>query len=399
MAGRVGVVLAVVVALAPIGCSRRPLRGAAEGGVVPFPDAASDALRDAVAAETLPDAAPDVARDVAAEAPPDVAADAPRDSLVGGDADRPGDGGIVPTGRALSLISNWAVTQTSGSRGLTVDAANRLFRADSNYIYLLDGGLFRTYMSIGEALAGVRLTEPGGFADIDTGSDGMLYVLLHGNAGDAVPSALVVGRSSSAHLATRLLDVRPEDATVMRVIAPGQVGIFHFFGGLFTASPAGRQLVYSGASLGAFCSQGNGTRGMLAAGPSGLFLFSRGCDGSGMLRGNLDGSGVIELYKPSASPISADDFICLARDPTGGFYMMVTGDGTGATPTSGTRLYHVADDASGTSGFTRVGITPSFDQARRAEVNQAVFTTCALAAAPDGTVYVQTLNEVWKIAP
>ena len=177
------------------------------------------------------------------------------------------------------------------------------------------------------------------------------------------------------------------------------VGLFHFVGDLFTASAGGRQLVYGDSSLGASCGTGRITRGMLAVGPSGLFLFSRGCDGSPMLRGNFDGSGVVGLYKPGASPVSADDFLCLARDPAGGFYTMVTGDGTGATPTSGTRLYHVADDASGASGFTRVATTPSFDQARGAKVDKAVFTTCALAAAPDGTVYVQTLNEVWKIAP
>jgi len=374
----------------------------------PPPDAAPDLRRDVVAAETTPDVvaaettpdvAPDVARDVVAESPPDIAADAPRDSVVGGDADRPGEGGIVPPGRALSLISNWPVSQTSGSSGLTVDAANRVFRADSSYIYLLEGGLFRTYMSIAEALAGVRLNEPGRFVDIDFGSDGMLYILLNGNAGDAVPAALVVGRSSGAHTATRLLDFRPDDATVMRVIAPGQVGIFHVSGGLFTASPGGQQLVYVDPNLGASCGRGNITRGVLAVGPSGLFLFSRGCDSAPILRGNFDGSGVIGLYKPSAPPVSADDFICLARDPAGGFYTMVTGDGTGTTPTSGTRLYHVADDAAGASGFTPVATTPSFDEARIRKVDKAVFTTCALAAAPDGTVYVQTLNELWKIAP
>ena len=185
----------------------------------------------------------------------------------------------------------------------------------------------------------------------------------------------------------------------MRVIGPGKVGIFHFAGGLFTATAAGPQLVYADSSLGPSCARGNITRGTFAVGPTGLFLFSHGCDGSPMLRGNFDGSGVIELYKPSSSPIAADNFTCLARDPAGGFYVMVTGDGTGTRPPSGTRIYHLADDAGGTSGFTRMGTVPSFDQARLGQVDPTVFTTCALAAAPDGTLYVQTLNQVWKLAP
>lgn len=415
MDGRVGVVLAVVVAFAPVGCSRRPLAGTAEAGVVPGADGGSDVLPDVGVAETTPDVAfdvrrdvgaetpPDVARDVAAETPADVATDAPPDSLLGGDAggdaDRPGDGGVVPTGRALSLLTNWPISEATGSRGLAVDAANRVFRADSQNIYVFEAGLFRTYLSIGEALSGVRLIQPGGFTDIDAGPDGMLYVLLTGNAGDAVPSAMVVARSSSAHLAARLLDFRPEDATVMRVISPAKVGIFDFAGGLFTASPAGQQLVYSDSSLGPSCARANITRGTFAVGPTDLFLFSYGCDGSPILRGNFDGSGVIELYKPGSSPIGADTFTCLARDPAGGFYVMVTGDGTGTRPTSGTRIYHLADDAGGTSGFTRMGTVPSFDQARLGQVDPTVFTTCALAAAPDGTLYVQTLNQVWKLAP
>jgi hypothetical protein len=117
------------------------------------------------------------------------------------------------------------------------------------------------------------------------------------------------------------------------------------------------------------------------------------------MRGNLDGSGIIPLYGPSPPPVSADKFTCVARDPAGGFYVMVTGDGSGANPTSGTRLYHVADDAQGTSGFSRVGTIPSFDQARLGQVAPTVFTSCTLAAAPDGTLYVLTLDMLWKIAP
>jgi hypothetical protein len=409
VAGRFGVVLAVVAALAPVGCSRRPLAEAGDAAVVPGADGASDVARDVVARDTTPDAAPDVSRDVVAaeatpdvsrdvvaETPPDVAADAPRDSVVGGDADRPGDGGTVPTGRALSLMANWAVTQTSGSRGLTVDAANRVFRADAQYVYLFEGGQFRTYMSIAGTVSGLGMSEPAGFIDIDTGSDGLLYVLLYGGAGDTSPSGMVVAGSSSAHVAKRLLDFRSTEAGSMRVIAPGKVGISDI-GGMWTATTAGQQLVYGYEILGnPFTCL---TTGRFAVNSAGLFLFNVGCDGSALLRGNLDGSGVIPLYQPNASPVSADRFTCLARDPAGGFYVMVTGDGTGTTPTSGTRLYHLADDASGTSGFTRVGTTPSFDQARRVKVDQSVFTTCALAAAPDGTVYVQTVNELWKIAP
>jgi hypothetical protein len=300
----------------------------------------------------------------------------------------------VPAGRALSLISNWPNAPTAG---LTVDAANRVFRADRTFIYVFEGGLFRTYMSIAEAVSGPGMSEPGWFIDIDMGSDGLLYILL----APSFPTAtgLVVARSSSAHTATRLLDFPSTTAGVMRVITPGKVAIPDFFSGIWTASATGQQVVYPPAIPGFTCVSESVPAGHLAVGPAGLFLFSSGCPRSALMRGNLDGSGLIPLYQPNPSPVSADSFTCLARDPAGGFYMMVTGDGTGATPRAGTRLYHVADDASGTSGFTRVATTPSFDQARATQADPNVFTSCTLAAAPDGTLYVQTLYMLWKIAP
>jgi len=75
----------------------------------------------------------------------------------------------------------------------------------------------------------------------------------------------------------------------------------------------------------------------LAAGPSGIFLYQPGCNGYPILRGKANGSGVDVLYdtvvlQPS-SPLPASNFSCVARDPSGGFYLIIvaaTGIGNAA---------------------------------------------------------------------
>ena len=115
------------------------------------------------------------------------------------------------------------------------------------------------------------------------------------------------------------------------------------------------------------------------------------------MRGQADGSGAGVLYTTSLegpSTIAADNFLCVARDPSGGFTLAVA-DPSDDEP----RLYHVADDAQGTSGLTEIETTPSFAQASQQKSSVFGFDYCSLATAPDGTVYFQTYAQLWKVSP
>jgi hypothetical protein len=99
------------------------------------------------------------------------------------------------------------------------------------------------------------------------------------------------------------------------------------------------------------------------------------------------------LYDDAKSPAYGGTFACLARDPAGGFFVMVT-DVNGASP----RLYHVAETGSGAMGLEHVLTDPSFGEARLTQNESNAFAYSSLATAPDGTIYYATGSQLWQVA-
>ena len=202
-------------------------------------------------------------------------------------------------------------------------------------------------------------------------------------------------RSSQPHQVEPWLDLSPTltDVANMAVIDDGVVGVISRTG-FWMFSDGGSQLVYGQSPLsgyhGCACQD-------LAAARSGFFLYQPGCNGSPILRGRSDGSGVGVLYNTAltqASEVPASNFTCVARDPSGGFYFIAQNISDGAP-----RLYHVADDAQGASGLTWIETAPSFAEAKNRASNVFGFSYCSLATAGDGTVYFQTYAQLWKVSP
>jgi hypothetical protein len=132
-----------------------------------------------------------------------------------------------------------------------------------------------------------------------------------------------------------------------------------------------------------------------------VFLYQPGCNGYPLLRGNADGTGVGVLYNTTITPpsaVSADNFLCSARDPSGGFYIIVEDVSDGAP-----RLYHLAGDAQGTARPTTdpvwIPTVPSFAQAKKSQSETFGFLFCSIATARDGTVFFQTYHQLWKVSP
>jgi hypothetical protein len=346
---------------------------------------------DAAPRDAHADAPVDSRTDVAADEPGMPVADA---ASPGGDADAaPADAAAMPDlasdapgGRRLSLLVEKGPWETTSYHdGLAADGQHRVFRVADQHIHLIQGATVSTYLTIQEAVVQVGLRYAGRFVDVDIASDGVLHALLVGTLLTANTSATLITQSAAPHVVTAWRDLSTYTTSQLSVIGGGKVA-FTDYSGLWVATMTSQQLVFPDSKL-----QNAFGAGELTVNPSGVFLY---LPGGPVLRGNTDGSSVAVLYQPSSPPIHADRLTCTARDPAGGFFLMAN-DGQGEQP----RLYHLTEDASGTTGITHVVTTPSFGEAQQSRAFSRLFSSCRMATAPDGTIYVQTGDQIWKVSP
>ena len=107
-----------------------------------------------------------------------------------------------------------------------------------------------------------------------------------------------------------------------------------------------------------------------------------------MYRGNVDGSGVTTFtgFTPTIK--------CTARDPRGGFYILDED-----CPECVLRIYHLADGATDRAQATLVETTPTLDYVKGMQDEVLAFDYCSMAAASDGSLYIQTFQQLWKVWP
>jgi hypothetical protein len=211
--------------------------------------------------------------------------------------------------------------------------------------------------------------------------DGSLFILLYDG----------VIRSTAPHIGA-LFDSTTDLVFPHRLGAIGndRVAVTHRAGlSLFGAD--GGALVYDFAQIGGMsdCACED-----LTTAPSGVFLYAPGCNGSPLLKGNVDGAGISTF----ATPPALDDggfanFICSARDPAGGFYTVLRDENMSP------RLYRFAESASGPQDFVEVTTSPSLAQAQASTSEVFAFDYCSLAVAHDGTLFLQTMSQLWSVSP
>jgi len=267
--------------------------------------------------------------------------------------------------------------------GMAVDAQNRVYFEDTENVWLVDCQNVSTYLTLAEAAANLPPTVANRITDLDMDPDGLLYVAVSGSGSMANAVAAVV-RSSAAHVAQPWLDVSNIDVTRMSVIARDRVAIINI-GGLYTATPTAQTLVYANGLLE---NRDGCALQDLSAAPTGTFLYQPGCNGSPMYHGNVDGSGVATFtgFTPTIK--------CTARDPKGGFYIL-----TEDCPACVFRIYHLPDGATDKAQATLVETTPTLDFQKRLLDDILAFEFCSMAAANDGSLYIQTFQQMWKVWP
>jgi hypothetical protein len=64
---------------------------------------------------------------------------------------------------------------------------------------------------------------------------------------------------------------------------------------------------------------------------------------------------------------------------------------------TGARLFHLTEDAAGVMGATHIPTNPTMRMAAISQNEVFAFRYCSIAAARDGTVFLQTQSQLWKI--
>jgi hypothetical protein len=305
----------------------------------------------------------------------------------GGDAGDGAGGAPEPPDTLVQLIADgpWELEQQTA--GLAVDSQGVIYLADAEHVFRIEG----TTVSVHLELADIAF-ETGEsnvrFQDLDIAPDDTLYVA----AGD------LLLRSNVAHELSLWSRFDADPGTTSRA----RVGVIAPDHALVVTNEGMRELTDDGAlpiyGVDELARIADCATEDLATAPSGVFLYQPGCDESPLLRGYAGGVGVDVLYQaglPDPKPISASNFVCSARDPSGGFYV-VTRQRNGFAPI----LYHVAENASPNDDALYVPTTPSLASQQMLTWNDPLaFYFCSLAVAPDGTLVYQTYSQLWRISP
>ena len=265
---------------------------------------------------------------------------------------------------------------------LIVTPAGRVFLETPYKIYEVEGSHANVYLTDVEAIAAVGLNDGYEFGGLDVDQHETLYATFSGrlirmNAAHRVePWRTAPG---SAHLQA----IRVRVLGVNDVLTLGKAGIWR----VTAQTPATQLFSFPEA-------EDRYPYPEFALGRSGTFLFQPDSAQKILQRGYFDGSNIASvdtIYDGALAGGMATErsqFLCTAADPQGGFYVVVH-------DSVSRQLYHLTDDAHDLVGATRIEVAPSFADA--ATPNSRSFERCKLAAALDGTVYLQTAVELWQM--
>ncbi len=299
-----------------------------------------------------------------------------------------GDGGASDA--AVAQPHSLVVVQDDSlglSGRLAVDKRGRVYRMDEENVYRVRGSEADVFLSTDDVADLVGDEVNWGFEDIDIGPDQRMY-LAFGRR---------ILRSEGPHQVEVWQDFTDRSWLPayqhLRVLAEDQV-VFTNEWGLSLITPSSAPAVYNAQQLG--WAQGCATEN-LAVARSGVFLYEPGCNTSPLVRGNTAGTGVGLLYETEyqgSSPLSAANFLALARDWNDGFYVLIEEEGSGKP-----QLYHLTESSTQAAGIELITTTPTFAEAREAYSPVAFSNGCSMAAAPDGSLYIQSYYQLWRVWP
>ena len=294
-----------------------------------------------------------------------------------------GDGGRAPSGTLESIFTGTALPEDTGLVRFDVASfdGNQVFLAPNGggSVTRIDHGVRTIYLTPDDLGA---INAPGGGSSlpatgVDMGPDGFLYVLTQ----------VGVMRSNAPHAGAVY---RPfSTITMFSVGDSNEIGGYGP-AGLWRLAPTSLAPVYDQAAI-------NGISDCALTDyvlqPSGAFIYQRGCNGSGVFRGNMDGTGLKYVFQVASDQIDGQGFsnvLCSARAPDGGFYALM--ELLGGTFT--VHLYHLAPDFDAGHGMQELRTTPTFDDANGA----GTFFYCGMNTSRDGRyLFVAAGDRLWRV--
>ena len=276
----------------------------------------------------------------------------------------------------------WQIGQQT--TGIAVDHDGRVYVSDEDTVYRVTGSKVEPFITAAEIRDGLSFdVQFLRIDDLDIDPDDVVYVLASG----------VLVSVAKPHEFEFLLDMRQYTDFYEAAhlgIAGGYTAVAKNDGLWRVAGEP--ENVYTAEELG--WSSGCAAED-LAVAHTGTFLYQPGCNGSPLIRGHVGGGEVGVLYDTVASddnPLEAQNFLCVARDPAGGFYVVVDND------LNHTELYHLDEQVDDRTAVRRVDIDPTLQSERETEESAFAMRYCSIAVDPsDGSVSLVTFADLWRI--
>jgi hypothetical protein len=278
----------------------------------------------------------------------------------------------------------WEVGQQT--TGIAVDHDGRVYVNDETAVYRVTGTKVEKFLTAAEIEADLTIdAQVPHLDDLDITPDDQLYVMASG----------ILVATSAPHTFQLLLDMRVYtdfyEPSHLGVVTGGYAAVVKNDGLWHVASAT--ENVYAPEALhwssGCACED-------LAVAQTGTFLYQPGCNGSPLIRGDVNGGDVGVLYDSvfnKDNPLEAQNFLCVARDPAGGFYVVVDND------LNHTELYHLDENADDGTGVRRIETKPTLQSERETEDSPFAMRYCSIAVDPvSGSVNLVTFADLWRIS-
>ena len=299
-------------------------------------------------------------------------------SSSGGPGGGTGGGSVIPLAYTLKEYVGLPKTLWKGlGHASAIDSTERLFVSDGKIVYAIKDGVPEIYLSNADLKSATNNDLPG-VASLDVGPDDRLYIL-----DGSFPYNILV--SQGPHDVALHLTV---DADTLNwppnigVESPDRILLVNGTGGLYEITPGSTKLVYEESTFQGGTSCGGED---FAVSQDGDFYYLPGCNGSPLLGGKTDGSGVAFIETVGdLKGIYFWGFGGVAHHPKGG-----------AVANLAEAAYYF--DKSGTP--TKLSMTPSMDTIKGTGIAVSLFHGRPIEVSPAGVIYLIGADRIYRATP